>query len=168
MTAIIAFAVYRVQSEQLFVDTFRLRLDALNECIDAAHARVHEICEYDFGGAVTRESGALRRFWDAERAAKPLFGPDFHDALKAVEKGMNAFDTAHILMIESKYADGPKDQRQKNERRTAFLGETYRLIERLSIIAQPYVALGSGGLGLIQRVEIRLRFIWNKIRRRGR
>ncbi|WP_372530335.1 hypothetical protein [Sphingobium abikonense] len=151
MTAIIAFAVYRVQSEKLFVDTFRLRLDALNNCIDAAHARMTEIQEYRLSSAVQPETTTLRRFWDAERAARPLFGKEVHVSLKRLEAALRDFDIAYVEMIEAHYdTDGSRIEKFNLKNKAQF--KVFNMIEQLARATEPYVSLGSRGLGMRQRL----------------
>jgi hypothetical protein len=155
LTALIAFAVYRVQSEKLFVDTFRLRLDALNEVIRSAHARIKESETYKLINQ-SPEDEALRQFWQGMDAARPLFGADFGEAVDNLERALREFDLAYVQFIEAHY-DEPASRLPKIRAKADRLQEAYAMIKRLSDVAQPYIALGTRGLSWRQRLSIQAR-----------
>ena len=166
LTALVAFAVYCVQSEKLFVDTFRLRLDALNECLDAARARIEESKEYRLIGSSQSELRALHRLWEAERAARPLFGGDFHRAFKRLEKVLAKFDTAYVELVDG-FFDDADAKKAKYENQRCALTDAYGLISDLAETARPYIHLGTRGLSMYQRASIWFKAVWRRLRHRS-
>jgi ADP-ribosylglycohydrolase len=138
----------------LRLDIFDRRLRALNEVLDAANARVAE------SAAVTHENvhlhmGAapviteLRRFWQARRSARPLFGEEVDQAVQRLEERLRAYDTIRINTA-SRIRSGSRDWQPVIDEET----EVQVALDAVADAARAYVTIGRMGLTWRARLQL--------------
>jgi CHASE1-domain containing sensor protein len=154
----VALAVYRIQSEKLFHDTFHARTQAINAVIEAAKQWRKQIEAFNpfLGTAEQFPKENLTLFWQAMDEAKPLFGREIHKRMSVLEETLRDYMVAYTAEQESFYEGEEEKQKAFHKRRE----EGKRADNAISALRQasaPYTALGAKGLPIISRMWLRLR-----------
>ena len=147
-TAMVAFAVYRVQADKLFLEMRDKRSAALEEYQDAIRGYLSHITSLSREN-VDLDASALQavavRLWTAERGIAAWFGPECVAAAKVVEAKLKEALAAKVDWCITAKPD-PREFPTAIGKHLAA-GHSYTSLAEL---CRPYIAAGRRGLPLSQ------------------
>lgn len=150
-TVLIAWQVYLVQKNKLFLDLMSVRLAAIRRVQDSITERMNEIetDPYYISQSHMPKSDALSAFWVACNEAKPLFGSEISSRMDEIEGALKA-------LVFARYND--RDNLQYDYERWMSASEHVRTLRgQLADESAPYTHLGRRGLELRQQHAIRMK-----------